>query len=584
MGRLFDKSENVTLEVGQIVRNGEPVDVVSLYEADDSVGIVTESFKPVLHYYEAITHIEKALTEKNTILAVEAYNPLLKSLASNLGCKTAIPSLEDYKNPYSAKASKDVALESLSSMLKKVWDAIKKFFSDFFKKVSEFGKRLVNANLQIDTYERYVPDLLKKINRDKLTCSDPSKEVNTKLVQLLAPEGLDKLDGVWVPQNLPPIVSATVGAIEFIIKNTIPNISNKAFPDFINEVSEKLSRIRNISVESELEATLDEISKEVDRFILGVVKALCSVPTDEKQIPEQAYDKLADLLVDNTLSSLTLHMFLDTKNNMYRLPKNFNLVIGVSPEDKLYSVAVTEDNNNKSNTIPVLQDLKALELVYDNYKELTKKFDIKSISRSFLDIDKAVSGFIGNASRMVEKYKKEYKTFSIGTANHDLSNVGEEESVINAMFSYLKGPYLTNENQLKTKYDNIIKGKEVRELTFGEVRELLNLVQNEIKPFYTDQYVSGIDNEDLRTDALTIKNNAIPVLEKTLTHILKNTKDSDLGKVVVDRISDIEKRLINFSQNLQVALRAIETTFPGIVTDLRYELLKYVYDSARNFD
>ena len=44
MGRLFDKSENVTLEVGQIVRNGEPVDVVSLYEADDSVGIVTESF------------------------------------------------------------------------------------------------------------------------------------------------------------------------------------------------------------------------------------------------------------------------------------------------------------------------------------------------------------------------------------------------------------------------------------------------------------------------------------------------------------------------------------------------------------
>ena len=368
MGRLFDKSENVTLEVGQIVRNGEPVDVVSLYEADDSVGIVTESFKPVLHYYEAITHIEKALTEKNTILAVEAYNPLLKSLASNLGCKTAIPSLEDYKNPYSAKASKDVALESLSSMLKKVWDAIKKFFSDFFKKVSEFGKRLVNANLQIDTYERYVPDLLKKINRDKLTCSDPSKEVNTKLVQLLAPEGLDKLDGVWVPQNLPPIVSATVGAIEFIIKNTIPNISNKAFPVFINEVSEKLSRIRNISVESELEATLDEISKEVDSFILGVVKALCSVPTDEKQIPEQAYDKLANLLVDNTLSSLTLHMFVDTKNNMHRLPKNFNLVIGVSPEDKLYSVAVTEDNDNKSNTIPVLQDLKALELVYDNYK------------------------------------------------------------------------------------------------------------------------------------------------------------------------------------------------------------------------
>ena len=56
------------------------------------------------------------------------------------------------------------------------------------------------------------------------------------------------------------------------------------------------------------------------------------------------------------------------------------------------------------------------------------------------------------------------------------------------------------------------------------------------------------------------------------------------GKVVVDRISDVEKRLINFSQNLQVALRAIETTFPGIVTDLRYELLKYVYDSARNFD
>ena len=184
---------------------------------------------------------------------------------------------------------------------------------------------------------------------------------------------------------------------------------------------------------------------------------------------------------------------------------------------------------------------------------------------------------------MVEKYKKEYKTFSIGISNHDLSNVDEEESVINAMFNRLRVD-LTDENQLNTKYNNIIKGKGIRQLTFGEVSELLKLIQNEIKPFYTDQYVSGIDNEDLRADALTIKNNAILVLEKTLTHILKNTKDSDLGKVVVDRISDIEKRLINFSQNLQVALRAIETTFPGIVTDLRYELLKYVYDSARNFD
>ena len=583
MGRLFDKSENVTLEVGQIVRNGEPVDVVSLYEADDSVGIVTESFKPVLHYYEAITHIEKALTEKNTILAVEAYNPLLKSLASNLGCKTAIPSLEDYKNPYSAKASKDVALESISSMLKKVWDAIKKFFSDFFKKVSEFGKRLVNANLQIDTYERYVPDLLKKINRDKLTCSDPNKEVNTKLVQLLAPEGLDKLDGVWVPQNLPPIVSATVGAIEFIIKNTIPNISNKAFPVFINEVSEKLSRIRNISVESDLEATLDEISKEVDSFILGVVKALCSVPTDEKQIPEQAYDKLSDLLVDNTLSSLTLHMFLDTKNNMYRLPKNFNLVIGVSPEDKLYSVAVTEDNDNKSNTIPVLQDLKALELVYDNYKELTKKFDIKSISRSFLDIDKAVSGFIDNASRMVEKYKKEYKTFSISTINHDLSGLGNKEDEYVSEFERLTYT-VTPDNRLNDKVNEIVKGRSLRIIPVGDLRELLTLIRKEIMPFYTDEYIAGLTNESLRQHAIDLKEDGISNSIEVLEYIIKNAKDSDLGKVVVDRISDIEKRLINFSQNLQVALRAIETTFPGIVTDLRYELLKYVYDSARNFD
>ncbi len=583
MGRLFDKSENVTLEVGQIVRNGEPVDVVSLYEADDSVGIVTESFKPVLHYYEAITHIEKALTEKNTILAVEAYNPLLKSLARNLGCKTAIPSLEDYKNPYSAKASKDVALESLSSMLKKVWDAIKKFFSDFFKKVSEFGKRLVNANLQIDTYERYVPDLLKKINRDKLTCSDPSKEVNTKLVQLLAPEGLDKLDGVWVPQNLPPIVSATVDAIEFITKNTIPNISNKAFPDFINRVSEKLSRIRNITVESDLDKTLDEISKEVDSFIQGTVTALCSVPADEKQIPEQAYDKLSDLLVDNTLSSLTLHMFCDTKNNMYRLPKNFNLVIGISPEDKLYSVTVTEDNDKKSNTIPVLQDLKALELVYDKYKELTKKFDIKSISRSFLDIDKAVSGFIDNASRMVEKYKKEYKTFSISTINHDLSGLGNKEDEYVAEFERLTCS-VTSDNKLHEKVNEIVKGRTLRVLPVGEIRELLTLIRKEIMPFYTDEYIDGLTNEALKQHAIDLKTDGISNSIEVLEYIIKNAKDSDLGKVVVDRISDIEKRLINFSQNLQVALRAIETTFPGIVTDLRYELLKYVYDSARNFD
>ena len=164
-----------------------------------------------------------------------------------------------------------------------------------------------------------------------------------------------------------------------------------------------------------------------------------------------------------------------------------------------------------------------------------------------------------------------------------LLGLGNKEDEYVAEFERLTFT-VTRDNKLHEKVNEITKDRTLHVIPVGELRELLTLIRKEIIPFYTDEYIDGLTNESSRQHAVDLKTDGISNSIEVLEYIINNAKDSDLGKVVVDRISDVEKRLINFSQNLQVVLRAIETTFPGIVTDLRYELLKYVYDSARNFD
>ena len=581
MGRLFDKSESLDIEVGQIVRNGEPVvDMDSLYEAEDSVAIVAESFKPVNHYYETVKHIEQALSGKNTILAAEAYNPLLKSLAHNLGYKAAIPALEDYNNPFAAKASKEVALESLKGFLRKIWESIRKFFLDFFRKVSEFTKRLINANLQIDTYERYVPDLLKKINREGLKCSDPTKEVNTKLVALLAPEGLDRLDGVWVPQNIRPIVQETIIRLDVLTKNIFPSLIKETIPNIFNTVSTLYGNIDRMSVEGEILDTLAKCELEVKQFIVHSVKTICPVETDSRNIPEDAFEQLSNLLIDNSMSDLKINSFTDNSKPIGRLPKNFNLIMAISNEDKVYSVTVTEENQSKSTTIPVLPDIKALELVFDQYKDLSKKFDIKYISKIFLDIDKTLNSFVVQLPKMLDSYKAKYENFSLDglLINFVSQNDALYLKVLQEGVEAVLERFSTNE--LYKEYMRLGGAKRVDELTLIDLGNMKEFIVTKVIPHH------GSSSEFDDKDVVNAGKDLVETITALLTAIKGNTDDSGtpISAVIVKEINEVEKLLMNYIQNLQVALRAVETTFPSIVTDLRYELLKYVYDSARQFE
>lgn len=576
MGRLYGKEDNIVLEVGRIVRDGEPIDIEGLYEADSSVGLVTESIKQVSHNYATIKHIETAMLTKNPILVAEAYNPILKSLADSLGYKAPIPSLEDYRNPYALEASKEVSLEGFKEFIKKIWESIRKFFVEFFKKVSEFGKRLINANLQIDTYERYVPELLKKISRDKLVCEDPKREVNTELVKLLAPEGLDKLDGVWVPQNVRGFIIEIASHCERLTKGFFPELANKVLRYIHNTIEDKLRSIGDLKSEEDIQKTLEDIRASVKKFIEDTIRQVCPNDIKEQELPEEAFEKLSDMLVNNKLSDLSLRSFSDNKHPIHRLPKNFNLIIAASDEDKLYSVSVIDEGNSKTNTIPVLPDLKALEIVYDEYKTLTKKFDIKAFTRSYNDIDKAINQFLSTTPKMFDTYRSKYSKLNFDDTEIDVRhtelniaagnfhNTHAEQSLIDEIEGFASKPSLTT-SEVNRAYDllmSIRKDLIKQELTATEESEIVRIRMNSE---LVDRVI--VDLKKLIKD--NTGNNG-------------NSGDS-VGSVVAKEIDNIEKMLINFVQNLQVALRAVETTFPSIVTDLRYELLKYVYDSARTY-
>jgi hypothetical protein len=83
--------------------------------------------------------------------SLESYSPIVRSLGEKLGVRH-MPSMEDFKNPHAAKDAHNFAMEGFREMISKAWEKIKSFFRDFFKKISVFVRRLIKANLDLESY------------------------------------------------------------------------------------------------------------------------------------------------------------------------------------------------------------------------------------------------------------------------------------------------------------------------------------------------------------------------------------------------------------------------------------------------
>lgn len=578
MKRLFvELGKQDDLEIGTIVRDGEPVDVVSLYEAKETVDYVVESFKFIPNVIETATVINNSLSRDDYLVTLEAYQPLLMQLKQNLGSTAPIPSLESYTNEYTAKSSREVALESVKDVFKRIWETIRKFFAAFFKKVNEFVKRLMNANLEIDTYEKYVPDLLKKIRDKKLTLLDTKAEVDSKLNDLLAPEGIDKLNAVWVVNNTPPIINSILTTHIYLFAKGLPEM-DKLFKAITGKL-EELSSVKDMTDDMQAINKVQVIKDDLINLIRQVVISLCPNQIEPKDLSDEAYDALATLSTSSNLKDLTLFSLSDNKNNYTRLPKDFNLIIGASPEDKIYAVSSKDTDNTKSTAIEALPDLVALDRVYEQYKRLTKDFDIKKLTKQFDTTNQEVNVFLNKTARTLETmndflYKGLTKKVSTGIDVDKLDHDGKSD-ILSACV------------RLEEIYEDLGRSNEVdRSLiqfalipTGDATTENILRCIAIIERYYVEE--SDAQKRVRERNEHNLFGRAVEAYRGTAG---SRSISPDTLAGIREEVANIERMCVNLAQNIQIALSSVQVGYPKLVTELRYSLLKYVYDSARKFE
>lgn len=577
MKRLFEElGKQDDLEIGTIVRNGEPVDVVSLYEAKETVDYVVESFKFIPNVIETATVINNSLSQDNYLVTLEAYQPLLIQLKQNLGSTAPIPSLESYTNEYTAKSSREVALESVKDVFKRIWESIRKFFAAFFKKVNEFVKRLMNANLEIDTYERYVPDLLKKIRDKKLTLLDSKTEVDSKLNDLLAPEGIDKLNAVWVVNNTPLIIGSILKTHVHLFAKGLPEM-DKHFKAITGKL-EELSSVKDMTDDMQAINKVQVIKDDLINLIRQVVVSLCPNQIEPKDLNDETYDAIATLSTSSNLKDLTLFSLSDNKNNYTRLPKDFNLIIGASPEDKIYAVSSKDTDNTKSTAIEALPDLTALDRVYEQYKRLTKDFDIKKLTKQFDTTNQEVNVLLNKTARTLETmndflYKGLTKKVSSGIDVDKLDSDG-------------KSDILSACARLEEIYEDLGRSDEVNRSTIefavqsnsGTTDDILRCIAI-IEKYYVEK--PDAQKRARERNEHNLFERAVEAYRGTAG---TRSISPDTLASIREEVTNIERMCVNLAQNIQIALSSVQVGYPKLVTELRYSLLKYVYDSARKFE
>ena len=181
--------DNKTVDMGAVLQGTdfseeiEDVDVLS--------EMVTESVQmcsgQISLASEAANNLmSRKLGSVDYLVSVENYKLITDVLASNLGVKPFVPALEDFGSKFALEASHEVAMEGFLNFIKKMWAKVKSFFLEFFKKVGQFIKRISGANLEIDTYEKYVDDIIRKIKRKQLVLGDNTVKLESRLPSLVA--------------------------------------------------------------------------------------------------------------------------------------------------------------------------------------------------------------------------------------------------------------------------------------------------------------------------------------------------------------------------------------------------------------
>lgn len=509
----------------------------------------------------------KKLASVDYFTSMENYRPVLERIAQNLGVKCKVPSLEDFRNPHGTQASHEIVMEGFFDYVKKVWDKIKEIFHAFFKKISVFFRRLFNAELELDTYEQYLEGMIAKIKAKKMTITDNKVVLDSKLPTLLANPGMEAVDSDF-------ILVTGEGKVRQLV-----NVANHTFHTGLSKIAKdelkELHKVLRDLVDNaaHTDRPVDEIAAELDQIrelsIAGLNQLFGYSLNDIRQVPDMVYDAIFHNFDKSEIDDLRIHSLVDNGNYSESLPKNFNAYYVLSESGKLFVSASSETNGYVQNKLHPISNANNLVRFYDFYKKMSKELNIKKIDSSIGEFQDRVDDIIG---LMKTKYVDLLEKLQKGkTQARQSVRISTKNEAISGLVAFFREMDRQMPNNPKVN------------------RELYNVaVELDIDSTTLENIVRDKDAEDNRLILTATINDEDTFVTKTRKILAASGSTNDQAYTSVEDLERIvkeyesfQKFLLNFLNSLQVMLKEVSVNLAGTFTELRFELVKYIYNSAK---
>ncbi len=395
MGKLF-AGEDFEVEAKPLeqlieakIENSDIPDIVEFHE--DAIQVAVEGVSKAANELYILQEVKASLESKKLssveyFTSVENYSLYMKSVANNLGIKSKIPSMEDFKNPYGVETSHRIAMEGFSEFIRSVWEKIKSFFKDFFKRIMLFFKRLTNANLQMEEYEMYTEDLMHNVKKSNKSSAEQIK-VDSKLPALLATTDVEvmKTDylltkGKQKMSNLTQFTEKLYGEID---KGLIK--------DFELNLNGLKDGVRSKSIQA------DDIDNIRHNFV-EMFRKIFTIHIDYRALPDEVQSDVMSMFSTAELSASNFYSIIPDRDTDAALPKNFNIyhvaaevqIDETTRTSKLFICSNIERNNITENKLETISSRENLLRLYDFYKKFSKEIKIEKMGRQLQDLDKQI--------------------------------------------------------------------------------------------------------------------------------------------------------------------------------------------------
>lgn len=561
MAKLF-AMEDIDINLddnGTVVENDLICITEDIEDSKDTLEICIENYKNVesninLAYSSLLDLNEKEIASVPYFISLENYSLVMKAISSNLGVAIKLPSLEDFKNPYGIEASHQIATESkFFEFVKRIWEKIKDLFASFFKKINMFLRRLLKYDLDLEHYEKYLDEMISRFKSKKPTITDNKVTFESKLPSLLANEGMESVNSDFILNVGTQKMRQLGRVVNEVCIGRLSEVNSKDFKDIKEQIDYILktdfTKVSKEDLEDKIEKLKKTTTKSLNKVFSHGVK-------DTNELPDSVYTDLQYHFDRTEIDDLTISSIVDDRNLSESLPKNFNSFLMVSENSKLFIGSSTEFNQFVQNKLNPIGNIDNLITFYEEYKKLNKDVNIKRMDGVLSNFEKEIDGVIsimrGKFTNLLESLKNDKKKFSKTLSGNEKSIL---EAIVDKVLELQNTSYKAANEFVNELGININVMKEDRNILYNSIVDYINDIPNSYEFMKTVADKLGM---------------SLGTTDMTRAEV----------KVIIAELEDMQKFLLNYLQAVQVLLKEISVNLAGVYSQLRFELVKYIYNSG----